>query len=930
MSEVTPEFTPSQLLDRIHQLEKQLAAQDLLRDRLFESSPNCLKVLDLEGRVLQMNTSGVKAMEADSFESFRLADWISFWNEPYQPAARQALSTALSGHSSSFRGSALTAKGHLKWWDVTVSPVFNARQEVEQLLCVSQDVSDRIESARQIKATGQQLDAALLAGRMGTWHYDVVQDRATTDPQLAVWFGVEPKDAAIGLPINQFLKAVHPSDRARVTKAIESSIDSGEAYKSEYRVKDANGEERYVLAQGQAEYDQQGHPVSFSGAVINISQRRRVEQALRASERRTRKILDSLFSFIGVVSLEGILLEANKTALNAAALSPEDVIGKPFAETYWWSHSPASQIQLRAAIEQAKQGEIVRYDAEVCVKDGRLIVIDFTLVPVFDKAGEVIEYLIPSGIDITERKKTEEALKNSENLLKIALSQAHAGTWNWTIPTGEIVWSAENYQLYGLDPNQGPPQYEDWSATLHPEDKAWVNAEVTRVLEQRAPEFRSEFRIVHPERGERWLMGIGSLSLDAQGHPMQLSGINLDITERKRAEQEREQLLAREQAAREEAEAANRMKDEFLAVVSHELRTPLNPILGWSQLLSRKNLSEEKRVRALETIARNAKMQAQLVDDLLDVSRILRGKLSLQSSPVSLPNVVRLAIETIHLSAQAKSIEISTFFDSSVGPVLGDAGRLQQVVWNILSNAVKFTPDGGRIDVSVKRLEKADGNRGQIMVRDTGMGISADFLPYIFNRFRQQDSATTRKFGGLGLGLAISQQLIELHGGILSADSPGEGEGATFTIELPLIRSEVSIPLPTPAPVLTFSDTKVLVVDDQEDARDIAAFVLEDVGASVVIASSAQTALEAMKRNSFDVIVSDIGMPITDGYQLMQKIRALPLEQGGQTPAVCLSAYTGEIDLQRARESGFQRHVAKPIERDVLLAAIAAVIQTAA
>lgn len=422
MSEVTPEFTHGQLLNRIHQLEKQLAASDLLRNRLFESSPNCVKVLDLEGRILQMNANGVKAMEADSFEPFRLADWTSSWSEAYRPAAQQALSAASGGQPSSFRGSALTAKGHLKWWDVTVSPVFDERQEVKQLLCVAQDVSDRIKSERKMRAASKQLDAALLAGRMGTWYYDVVQNRATTDAQLAVWFGVEPKEAAIGLPIDQFLKAVHSSDRARVTKAIESSIDSGKEYKSEYRVRDANGEERYVLAQGQTEYDQHGQPVSFLGCVINISQRRQIEKALRASERRTRKILDSLFSFVGVVSLEGILLEANKTALKAAALNPEDVIGKPFAETYWWSHSPDRQMQLQAAIEQAKQGEIVRYDAEVRIKGGRLIMIDFTLVPVFDSTGEVVEYMIPSGIDITERKKTEEALKNSENLLQIALS----------------------------------------------------------------------------------------------------------------------------------------------------------------------------------------------------------------------------------------------------------------------------------------------------------------------------------------------------------------------------------------------------------------------------------------------------------------------------------------------------------------------------
>jgi len=1054
------EATPRQLRAQICQLEKRLKATELLGERLFESSPNCVKVLDLEGRVVRMNENGIKAMEIDDFELYRQTEWLSFWKAEYQSAARRALSSAKKGQLGKFRGSASTTKGNSRWWDVMVSPIFDEQQQVAQLLCVSQDVSERIQSEQTAKTAKRQLESALFAGEIGTWYYDITRNRATTDPQLAVWFGIEPEDAAIGLPIDTFLAAIHPQDRERVTKAIERSIVEREEYRCEYRVRDANGKERYVLAQGHTEYDEQGEPVSFLGAIINITKRRRAEKALRASERRTRKILNSLFSFVGVVSLEGILLEANHTALGFADLAPEDVIGKPFEEAYWWSYSSDSQVRLRTAIQQARQGETVRYDADVRVKDGQFMTVDFTLVPVLDRAGEV-EYLIPSGIDITERKRAEDALKNSESLLRLALANARAGSWSWTIPTEEIVWSVENYRLYGLNPDQGRPQYKDWDRALHPDDRERVNAEIANVVEQRAPEFRSEFRIVRPEGGIRWLLGIGSLTLDENGNSLQLSGINLDITERKQserqtlkdretitqqlseieaiydnapigltlldqklrfvrvnqklseinglpieahlgrtirevlpklantaepllqeiletgepklnveitgetpaqpgvervwleswyplksatgkvaginivvqeiterkqAEQEREQLLVQAQSAKEEAEAANRMKDEFLAVVSHELRTPLNPILGWSQLLARGPLSENKMTHALKTITRNAKMQAQLIDDLLDVSSILRGKLALQSEPVQLEAIVRAAIETVQLSAQAKSIEICTHFDPSVKPVRGDAGRLQQIVWNILSNAIKFTPDGGRIDVLIQHSENADDNRARIVVRDTGKGISADFLPYLFDRFRQQDSATTRRFGGLGLGLAISRHLVELHGGVLSADSAGEGQGATFAVELPLMRSEVSLESSTQTAVSTIRDIKVLVVDDQEDARDIAAALLEDVGASVVLTSSAQEALTAMRHDSFDVIISDIGMPKTDGYQLIQEIRALSPEQGGQIPAICLTAYAGEIDLKKAKEAGFHRHIAKPIEQDVLLAAIANVI----
>jgi signal transduction histidine kinase/ActR/RegA family two-component response regulator len=395
----------------------------------------------------------------------------------------------------------------------------------------------------------------------------------------------------------------------------------------------------------------------------------------------------------------------------------------------------------------------------------------------------------------------------------------------------------------------------------------------------------------------------------------------------------KDELLMREQMIRAEAEAANRAKDEFLSILSHELRTPLNAILGWSAMLRQRTLSEDKVLRALETIERNAKSQAQLIEDILDISRIITGKLRLQVRPVNLVPVIESAIESVRLAAEAKSIRLQSRIDSQVGPLLGDANRLQQVVWNLLSNALKFTPKDGQVEIRLQRIN----SHAEITVSDTGLGISSDFLPFVFDRFRQQDSSTTRSYGGLGLGLAIVRQLVELHGGTVTVVSPGIGQGTTFTVTLPAMITPQ--PPSDPEPLNSIVEAKprvdaspsleglqILAVDDEADALELLITILQNNGAEVIAVASVKQALtiiETATDRSPDVLVSDIGIPDEDGYFLIRKLRQLEAQRGGKLPAIALTAYAGSDDRRQALLAGFQRHLTKPVDAAELVAVVA-------
>ena len=541
-----------------------------------------------------------------------------------------------------------------------------------------------------------------------------------------------------------------------------------------------------------------------------------------------------------------------------------------------------------------------------------------------NKWFEVYAYPCAVGLsvyfrDTTERNLSQEAARATKERLHLLLENVKDYAIFFLDNGGQIIrWGLGAQRILGYEEAEilGQPS----SIIFTPEDlqQGADKQELIKATEEGRAE--DERWHVRKDGCRFWASGFVTPLRDDTGKLRGFAKIMRDCTQQKQAEDERNQLLEREQQARAEAESANRIKDEFLAVLSHELRSPLNPILGWSKLLRSRKFDEKTTDRALETIERNAKLQIQLIEDLLDVSRILQGKLSLNISAVDLVTTIEAAIETVRLAAQAKGIQIQTVFDPAVGQVAGDSNRLQQVVWNLLTNAVKFTPQNGQVEVRLQRIDA----QAQIQVIDKGKGIIPEFLPHVFDYFRQADSTTTRVFGGLGLGLAIVRHLVQLHGGTVSVYSAGEGQGATFTVSLPLLEVRPQGNQEgQPISANDLSNLKILVVDDDLDSREFVVFVLEEHGAQVKAVASAAEAIDACALEKPDLLLSDIGMPEVNGYMLIRQIRAMTPEQGGQIQAIALTAYASNADCEKALSAGFQKHLSKPVEPTQLIATVA-------
>lgn len=666
--------------------------------------------------------------------------------------------------------------------------------------------------------------------------------------------------------------------------------------------------------------------------IQDISTKKAAEEALRESEERFRTLVEQVRDHaIFRTDTSGRPTTWNEGVRRVLGFEEHEFINQEIIPIIFTSEDiekdmPSKELEEARATGSASDDRWMRH------KDGTRIWISGMTYAVYNTAGEVNGFGKVMR-DMTDAKLAEDALEKEQVRLRAVLDNIPVAVVLAEAPDGRIVMANKQTEeifrhpvFYSNDINS----YYEWeSYDANGRRTQGHEYPLAKVFATGEP-YQNEYHYQRGDGTRAWVRIMGAPIKDRDGKLIAAVVAITDIDAEKQEQERREQLFENERLARVEAERVGRMKDEFLATLSHELRTPLNAILGWSQIIRKGKIDAERMQQGLDTIQRNVRAQSQLIEDLLDMSRIISGKIRLNVQQVDIKSVIEAALETVRLSAEAKGIQVQTIFDQLIGVVSGDPARLQQIIWNLLSNAIKFTPKGGRVQIVLERVN----SRVEVSIIDTGLGIKPEFLPHVFERFSQADGSITRKHGGLGLGLSIVRGLTELHGGTVSVKSDGEGMGATFTVSLPMSavisyiaenktnRSVNNYNELDDCEQVVFSGVKILVVDDEPDARDLIRCVLEDASANVITAGSAQDAFELVTSLAPDILISDIGMPDEDGYEFIKKIRALPVEKGGKIPAVALTAYARAEDRKRAMLSGYQVYLTKPVEPSELIAVI--------
>jgi PAS domain S-box-containing protein len=681
--------------------------------------------------------------------------------------------------------------------------------------------------------------------------------------------------------------------------------------------------------------DESGAIIGVSKIVRDISEQKRLARELAAQQEWFRVTLGSIGDAVIASDPDGRVTYMNSAAQTLTGWTVADASGRALADVFHIMNEKTRLTVENPAALVMRSGHIVGLANHTVLidRDGTEHPIADSAAPIHDATGRIMGVVLVFR-DITEDRRAEEAIAEQREWFETTLESIGDAVIATDVQ-GRVEFMnpiAEHLTGWRLSDASGR-NCDEVFRIVNEDSRRTTENPVTRVLaEGTIVGLANHTVLIAADGTERPIDDSGAPIRSREGRIVGVVLVFRDVSERRRAELhrrdaalERERLLDAERAARMAAERANRVKDEFVAMVSHELRTPLNAILGWTQLITKAGASQDVLDRGLGVIVRNTRFQAQLISDLLDVSRIVSGKLRLDFVQVDLTAVSTDAIDAIQKEADEKGVAIECQFDADVGPIAGDPARLQQIVWNLLSNAIKFTPKGGTIAVRLRRTN----SDAEMTVTDSGVGIKPDFLPHIFDRFQQADQSITRRFGGLGIGLSIVKHLVELHGGSIRAESKGDGAGSTFTIVLPsgTLRDTPEFPVAANThetqPPTSLNGIRVFVVEDEPDTRDFVERFLKTYGADVVSAGTAKEALAALPGSRADVLVSDIGLPEMDGYDLMQQVRRMEASHGGAIPAIALTAYARTEDRMRAFRAGYQAHLAKPVEPVELVATIA-------
>lgn len=901
-----------------------------------------------------------------------IEDWARRIIESDLPQAQEAIEKCLRREGDYDIEYRITPIGgdEIRWIRSTGKAVFEDSGKAVMMLGVSFDITERKQAEELLQKSEAEFRELANAVPQIVWVSDHHGIPVFVNQQWTEFTGLDTGQS--GLP-GKARDIIHPDDRKTVFGSWNQAIQNGTVFEVEGRLKNQRtGVYRWFLMRSVPAYDAAGKAVKWFGTLTDITTGKSAENraVLVAEINQLTRQFESPASLLYVVSkVLGEYFRVRRCLFNEIFLEDDlEIVHRDYChdvESVAGRHKISDYSTVTTAEMTAGKTVVNRdsksdprtaeiYD-QIYAKNGERA---YVAVPLLRENQWVaslwvsddeprdwskddinlLEIVAEQVWSVVEKLRIDAALRESEKRFRHMADHAPVMVWV-TDPTGFCTYLSQSwYEFTGQTPETGLGF--GWLDATHKDDVRRAEEEFVRSNQKQAP-FRLEYRLRRIDGEYRWAIDSAQPRFGENGEYLGYIGSVIDITERKSAEQEREKLLMQETVLREEAEKANRLKDEFLATVSHELRTPLNSMLGWATMVRQNNYDTVLMRRAFEIVERNARNQNQIISDILDVSRIITGKLNLNLQPVKLSTTILAAVDTVRPAIEAKGINLETRFEADAETVTGDADRLQQIVWNLLSNAVKFTPEDGTIEIFLR----FESNFAEIIVSDTGSGIEPEFLPFVFDRFRQADGRMNRRYGGLGLGLAIARHLTELHGGSISVASGGAEHGSTFTVRFPLKsrpaefaknssgnpESDRSIISATVEPRKNQLDgLKILVIDDEPDALELVNFILSGQNATIFAANSVDSALKFFVTEDFDALISDIGMPEKDGFELMREIKARTNGQKPPLPTIALTAYAREEDCRRVLDAGFTAYLPKPVEPSKLIETVIEITQNAA